>query len=99
MIARKPVREVEDDAGKETGFGDTQEEAHDRKARRIRHRGGEARKDPPRDHDPGDPYPGADLFQNYVARHLEDEIAPVEHADGKPEGTGGHADVLAHGEP
>src|SRR6266550_1843699 len=49
---------------------DAEQEAHDCEARRIRNRGGEARQDSPSDHDPGDPYPGADLFQDHVARHL-----------------------------
>ncbi len=98
MTARKPVGEVEDDARKESGLSDAQQEAHDREARRTRNHRGKARQDPPGDHDPGDPYSGADLFQDHVARDLEDEIAPVKHADGKPEGAGRHTEVAAHGE-
>src|SRR5258707_234002 len=82
----KPVGEVKDDPRKESCLSDAKQEAHDREARRTWNHGGEARQDPPGDHDPGDPYSGSDLFQDHVAWDLEDEIAPVKHADGKPEG-------------
>src|SRR5712664_21091 len=84
MMARKPVGEVKDDAGKESSLGDAQQEAHDRETRRAGNHGGQARQDSPGDHDPGDPYSSADLFQDHVARDLEDEIAPVKHSDAKP---------------
>src|ERR1700675_487042 len=98
MMAWKPIGEVKDDASKEAGFGNPQQGAHNGKTRRPSDHCSQAREDPPADHDAGDPYSGADLFQDHVARDLEDEIAPVKHADGKPEGAGGHANVPAHGE-
>src|ERR1700680_3301121 len=99
MMAWKPIGEVKDDAGKEAGFGNPQQEAHNGKTRRTRDHCSEAREDSPADHDPGNPYSGADLFQDHVARDLEDEITPVKHPDGKPEGAARHAEVWAHGEP
>jgi hypothetical protein len=40
MMARKPIGEVKDYAGKESGLGDAKPEAHDREARRTcDHRG------------------------------------------------------------
>ncbi len=85
--------------GKKSGLGDAEQETHDPEARRARYHRGQARQNPPGDHDPGDPYSGADLFQDQVARHLEEEIGPVKHADGEPEGAGRHAEVAPHGEP
>jgi hypothetical protein len=35
MMARKPIGEVKDYAGKESGLGDAKPEAHDREARRT----------------------------------------------------------------
>jgi hypothetical protein len=57
---------------------------------------GEPREDAPGDHDAGDPQPRADLFEDHVARHLEDEIAPVERAEGKPVFAGRDAEIAAH---
>src|SRR6476620_6397762 len=99
MMAGKPISEVKDYAGKESSLGDAKQEAHDREARRTCDHRGQARQDPPGYHDPRDPHPGTDLFQDDIAWHLEDEIAPVEHADGEPEGASRHFQIAAHGEP
>src|ERR1700748_544569 len=98
MIAGEPVGEIEDDAGEEYGLGQAPEEAHDRKARQTRHHRRQPGEDAPGDHDPGNPDSGADLLQDDVARHFEDEIAPEKHADGKAEVTGRQAEGAAHGE-
>ena len=81
VVGREPVGEVEHDAGEEAGLGDAQQEAHDGEARRAGDQRGQAGEDAPGDHDARDPYPRADLFQDDVAGHLEDEIAPVERAE------------------
>src|ERR1700743_3434043 len=97
MMARKPVGKVKDDGGKKYGLRAPQQEAHAREARRTGTPGGQGCQDSPGDHDPGDPYSGADLFQDHVAWDLEDEITPVKQADGKPEGACRHAEGGAHG--
>ena len=51
---------------------------------------------PQDDHDAGDPQPRADLLHDHIAGHLEDEIAPVEGADGEPKRGRGHAEIIAH---
>src|ERR1700730_10955631 len=98
MAARKPIREVKDHTWKESSLRDAEQEAYNREACLAGDHGGQARQDSPGDHDPRDPNPGADLFKDHVARHLEDEIAPVEHADRKPEGPGRHIEIAAHRE-
>ena len=49
--------------------------------------------DAPGDHDASDPDAGADLLHDHVARHFEQEIGPVEGADGEAEVGGRHAEV------
>src|ERR1700731_2116467 len=99
MTARKPIREIKDHTWKESSLRDAEQEAYNREARRTCDYGGQARQDSPGDHDPRYPNPRPDLFQDHVARHLKDEIAPVEHSDGEPEGAGRHIEVAAHREP
>src|ERR1700730_3885455 len=99
MMARKPVGKIKYDTREKSGLGDAQQETHDCEARRACDHGGQARQDAPGDHDPGDPYSGADLFQDHVARDLEYGIPPVKHADSEPEGGRRNTEVAAHGEP
>src|SRR5471032_83091 len=97
MVARKPVGEVEDNTRKESSLRDAQQEAHCSKACRACNHSCEARQYSPGDHDPGNPYSRADFFQDQVAWNLENEIAPVKHANCKSESAGRHAEVAAHG--
>jgi hypothetical protein len=54
--------------------------------------GGGAGQKAPSDHDAGDPQPRAHLFHDQVARHLKDEVAPIDRlAEGEPyKGAGNH---------
>ena len=74
-VARIPVGEIEDDPRKEPRLRDAED-----KAQHVERRGNQ----PPRDHDPRDPDPGADPVQQQVARHFEQEVADEEHAGAGP---------------
>ena len=60
-------------------------------------RGG-AREQSPGQHDARDPQPRADLLQDDVARHLEQEVAPEEGARRHAVDGGIKAQLLVHGE-
>ncbi len=76
----EPIGEIKHEAGKQPGLGKTQQKADGHEAVGTGREGGGARDQPPGDHDPGDPQPRADLFEDDVARHLEEDIAPEEGA-------------------
>src|SRR6185312_12397991 len=80
VFGRVPVGEIKDDARKEPGFGDAEQEAKNIKtpyAARERH---QRRNDAPRHHDAGDPAAGAESFQSQIAWHLENKVADEEDA-------------------
>src|SRR3569833_572172 len=93
-----PVGQIQDDAGKESGFGDAEQEAQDVEAPFAgdeRHR---ARDDAPGHHDARDPAAGAEFLQRQVARHLEDEIADEEDAGSPGEDQGRELQLRVHGQ-
>ncbi len=53
---------------------------------------------PQRHHDARDPNARADLLEDHVARHFEQEVAPEEHAGRHTVGRGVEPDILVHGE-
>ena len=77
---RKPVGEVQDDAGKEPGLGHAQQEAHDVEAQRGVDEHHAGRQDRPAHHDARDPAPCAHAMQHHVAGNLEQEVADEEDA-------------------
>jgi hypothetical protein len=81
---------------KESGLGSAQQEADDGEGHRTRDQGGQAGDDAPADHDPGNPQPSADFFQDHIAGHLEYEIAPEERAGRESEGSDGHVEISPH---
>jgi hypothetical protein len=50
------------------------------------------------DNDPGDPDARAELFQDDVARHFEQEVTPEESAGRHAVSRGIEAEILVHGE-
>ncbi len=95
---RKPVGEIKDDAGKESGLGHAQQEAQHDEADRPGGRGHQAGDDAPGDHDASDPYARAGTMQDHVAGHFEQRIAEEEDARAQAEPVGRQAQVLVHGE-
>jgi len=57
-----------------------------------------ARDQAPADHDAADPSARADLFEDQVAWHFQEKIAPEESAGAKPKDIGTEADILVHGQ-
>src|SRR5579864_475339 len=51
----------------------------------------------PGDHDPGNPSPRADPFQNQVGWHLEYKVAEEEDTNAEPEHLGGETQLPVHG--
>ena len=96
VFARKPVGEVEQHAREEAGLGHAEQEPDDGEARRVVDEGHDGGEDAPRDHDARDPYPRADLFHDYVARHLEDEVAQEERSERKSEVGRGQLKITSH---
>jgi hypothetical protein len=94
----KPVGKEHHDAGIEPGLGQAQEEAHGHEAPRASAERGGAREQAPGHHDARNPEPRPDFFQDDVARHLEQDIAPEEGARRHAEGRGVEAQILVHGE-
>ena len=93
---RKPVRQEQDDAGKEASLGDAEDETQRIEAvgapnERMAHR-----EDAPAQHDAGDPDARAGFLHDEVARHLKEEIADEEDARTNSEGGRRQADVLVH---
>jgi hypothetical protein len=78
MMRWEPVGEIEDHAGEEAGLGKAEGEPQDKEADWPLGEGEATGYDAPADHDPGNPPAGADLFQDQVARHLQQEIPPEE---------------------
>ena len=70
-LARKPIGEIEDDAGEEPGLGDAKRKAQDIEAPLAGDEGHGGRDQPPADHDPRDPDARAKSVQREVARNLE----------------------------
>ncbi len=98
LARREPIGEIEDDAGEEAGFGDTEQEAHDVEARLPADQGHGGGDDPPAHHDARDPDARAESLQREIARHLEQEIADEEDAGAGSEHRRREAEILVHGE-
>ena len=96
LACREPVGEIEDDAGKEAGLRDAEQEAQDVEAGRTLHERHRRRDQAPGDHHPRDPDPRADLVQDDVGGHLEQKVAPEEDAGAKTVDGRRQADVLVH---
>src|SRR5436305_13197381 len=96
MPVREPIGEVQYETGEEAGLGKTEQEPYGHEAVRADREGGTTRDDPPSDHDPRDPDPRADLFENEIARHLEKDIAPEERARSHTVPGRVEPDILVH---
>jgi hypothetical protein len=96
MPVGEPIGEVQYKTGKEACLGKTEQEPYGHEAIGADREGGTTRDDPPGDHDPRDPEAGADLFENEIARHLEQDIAPEERARSHAVPCRIEADVLVH---
>ena len=98
MRERKPISEIEDDAGKESGFGGPQEKAYEVEAAGAAHQGHAAGENSPGGHDDGDPAARPEAQQDEVAGNFEECVAKEEEAGtGAVDGVG-ESQVAADGE-
>ncbi len=80
ILGRIPVGEIEDDAGKEPRFRHAEQETQHVETGGAADQRHQRRDDAPGNHDARDPAAGADLVQDDVAGHLEQEITNEEDA-------------------
>ena len=66
----KPLRQIENDAGKKARLGGAEQKAHDEETGRPLYQHQAGRYQPPRDHDAHDPEPRADARHHDVAGDL-----------------------------
>src|SRR5438105_4948477 len=96
MPVGEPIGKVQYKTGEEACLGKTEQKPYGHETVRANCEGGTTRDDTPGDHDPRDPQPGADLFENEIAGHLEQDIAPEERTRSHAVPGGIEADVLVH---
>ena len=96
MLVGEPVGEIQHKTGEQPRLGETEQEAYRHEAVGAGRESGAARDDPPGDHDAGDPDARADLFEDDVARHLEQHVAPEERAGRHAVPRRVEADILVH---
>src|SRR5262249_40829000 len=77
---RNPVRQVKDDAGKESRLCNSKEDPRRIERPDIVHEHHAHRHDSPADQDPGDPPSCADALENQVARDFEEAVANEEQS-------------------
>ena len=90
----KPECKIEDNAGKESGFGGAKQDAREielLRTRDERHRHGN---EAPQAHDAGDRLARADFLQQQIARHLEQDVADVKQADAQPIARIGQVEIV-----
>jgi hypothetical protein len=88
---REPQRQVEDHAGKETGFCRAQQETHHGEPCLAADEGHRPRRDAPGEHDARDPAPRAEMCQKQVGWYLEDGVRQEEDARTEAVGRGRQA--------
>ena len=82
----------------EARFGRAEQEPADIELRLAPHECHETADNPPTDHDPGNPDPGAVALGDQRPRHLEEDIAQEENPRAHPENLGGKPHVPVHGQ-
>src|SRR3954454_2147165 len=96
MQWREEVREIEDHSGEKASLGKAQTKPQAEEADRPLSEGKGARNNTPGDHDAPDPEPRPDFFQDQVARHLKQEVAPEECAGSEPVNVAAEPEILVH---
>jgi hypothetical protein len=98
IFGGKPVSEIQDHAGEETGLRGPEQETDDEKTGGSCHESGKPGNNAPGDHDPSDPDPRADLLQGQIAWNFEQEIAKEEDSGAPAIDIGAEGEVLVHGQ-
>ncbi|MDR8919591.1 hypothetical protein FEP54_04522 [Burkholderia multivorans] len=93
---RKPARQIEQHAGKESGFGRPGQHAKHVEARRPLDERTGGGQQPPADHDARQPAPRTEPIEREIARHLERAIADEEQAGRHAELAAGQAEIAIH---
>ena len=90
------MREVDDDARKETGFGDTEEKPHNVELHGRPDKCRAGRDQAPGDQNPREPFARAPAFDEQRAGNFQREIAEEEDADAQAEDFVGELQVAGH---
>ncbi|MNF84002.1 hypothetical protein D3C84_663430 [compost metagenome] len=96
QCGREPVRQVQDDTGKETGLGHAQQKACDDQLVRRGDKGRGHRDHAPQHHDASERGPGSNALQVHIARYFEQDVTQVENTGTDPVGGIRQPDVLGH---
>ena len=96
LLRRKPVAEIEDDAGEESGFRRAKQEAQRIEAGGALNECHGTGNQAPGDHHPRDPDPRADLVEHEVRRHFEQEVAEEEYTGAEAEHRRRKPEILVH---
>ena len=93
---RKPMRKVNDDAGKEARLGNSEEKAHQIELARRLHQCGGRREQSPGDENAREPFSSAPSLHEQCAGNLERQVAQEENADAETEDFLGKAEIMRH---
>ncbi|ETC83181.1 hypothetical protein XHC_4418 [Xanthomonas hortorum pv. carotae str. M081] len=94
--AREPARQVQHDAGEETGLGSAGEQAQRVKTGRGAHEHQAGGEQAPADHHDRHPAARADALQDQIARHPAGQVADEEDACAQPVHGLAHAQITQH---
>src|SRR5262249_23295717 len=92
----KPIREIENHAGKEARLRHTEQKAQREKTNRAHDKGHYGGCHPPGDHDAGNPDTRARLFPNGVASPPQKGITEAEKPCAPAINVGGKSEILVH---
>ena len=92
----KPMRKVDDDAGKEARLGNSEEKAHQVELARCLHERGGRREQSPSDENAREPFASAPSLDEQRAGNLERQIAQEKDADAETEDFFGKTEVMSH---
>ena len=95
-LLRKPVGEVEHDAGEQSRFGDTQEEAQDIETDRPLYESAGGRDRAPDDQDREHPAPRTEAHEHQIGGHLEQHVTDEENAGAEAEDKRREAEIRVH---
>jgi hypothetical protein len=90
------VREVDDDAGEETGFGDAEQKPHNVELHRRTDKCRASRNQAPSDENSREPFARAPSFDEECTGNFQREIAEEEDADAQAEDFVGELQVAGH---
>src|SRR3954463_6586528 len=96
VLITEPMREINNNAGEETGFGGSQQQAHRVELPARVHEPHANSHQAPGNQDACDPFSGAPAFHNNRAGNLQQKIAHEENSRSEAEYTVAETEVARH---